>query len=67
MQIKGELLTRDGKNRTFDDTIQDLIYYWLSARAALDNVKPIERCEHATDGVAACKFGQGSTSFHVSR
>ena len=28
MQIKGELLEKDGKKRTFDDVIQDLIYYW---------------------------------------
>jgi len=32
MQIKGELLTKDGKNRTFDDVIRDLAYYWKTGK-----------------------------------
>ena len=32
MQIKGELLVRDGKNRTFDDVIQELVYYWKTGK-----------------------------------
>jgi len=28
MKIKGELLKKDGVERTFDDTIQELIFYW---------------------------------------
>lgn len=27
-RIKGELIARDGVNRTFDDIIQELVYYW---------------------------------------
>lgn len=32
MQIKGELLVKDGKNRAFDDVVQDLIYYWKTGK-----------------------------------
>jgi hypothetical protein len=28
LKVKGELLTQDGVNRTFDDVIQELLYYW---------------------------------------
>jgi hypothetical protein len=28
LKIKGELLRKDGVERTFDDVIQELIYYW---------------------------------------
>ena len=28
MKIKGELVGRDGVDRTFDDVIQELVYYW---------------------------------------
>ena len=28
VKIKGELLEKDGVSRTFDDIIQELIYYW---------------------------------------
>jgi hypothetical protein len=36
LQVKGELLAGDGKSRTFDDVIQDMIYYWKTgARAFL--------------------------------
>jgi len=28
LKIKGELLRKDGVERTFDDTIQELIFYW---------------------------------------
>jgi transcription initiation factor TFIIIB Brf1 subunit/transcription initiation factor TFIIB len=31
-QIKGELLVVDGKNRTFDDVIRDLIFYWKTGK-----------------------------------
>lgn len=28
LKIKGELLRKDGVERTFDDVIQELIFYW---------------------------------------
>jgi len=28
LRIKGELLKKDGVDRTFDDIIQELVYYW---------------------------------------
>jgi hypothetical protein len=28
LKVKGELLSQDGINRTFDDLIQELLYYW---------------------------------------
>jgi len=28
LKVKGELLRQDGVNRTFDDVIQELLYYW---------------------------------------
>jgi len=28
MKIKGELLEKDGMNRTLDDIVQELVYYW---------------------------------------
>lgn len=28
LKIKGELLKRDGVERTFNDIIQELIFYW---------------------------------------
>jgi hypothetical protein len=28
LKIKGELLGKDGVNRTFDDIVQELMYYW---------------------------------------
>jgi len=29
MKIKGDLLRKDGVNRTFDDVIQEMVYYWI--------------------------------------
>ena len=29
MKIKGELVKKDGIDRTFDDVIQELVYYWI--------------------------------------
>jgi ribosomal protein S3AE len=29
-KIKGELLAKDGVNRTFDDIVQELIFYWIT-------------------------------------
>ncbi|MEM2946641.1 MAG: hypothetical protein QXN96_00190 [Candidatus Bathyarchaeia archaeon] len=29
LKIKGELLKQDGVERTFDDVIQELIFYWI--------------------------------------
>jgi len=29
VRIKGELMREDGVQRTFDDLIQELIYYWI--------------------------------------
>jgi hypothetical protein len=28
LKIKGELLKKDGVERTFDDIIQELVFYW---------------------------------------
>jgi len=28
VKIKGELLEKDGMNRTLDDIVQELVYYW---------------------------------------
>jgi hypothetical protein len=28
LKVKGELLRQDGVDRTFDDVIQELLYYW---------------------------------------
>jgi hypothetical protein len=28
MKVKGELLAKDGAKRTFDDVLQELIFYW---------------------------------------
>jgi len=28
LRIKGELLKKDGVDRTFDDLIQELVFYW---------------------------------------
>jgi hypothetical protein len=28
LKIKGELLKKDGVDRTFDDIVQELIFYW---------------------------------------
>jgi hypothetical protein len=29
LRIKGELLKKDGVERTFDDILQELIFYWV--------------------------------------
>jgi hypothetical protein len=28
LKIKGELIRKDGVDRTFDDVLQELLYYW---------------------------------------
>lgn len=35
MKIKGELLAKDGLKRTFDDIIQELVYYWTTGKKIL--------------------------------
>jgi len=30
LKIKGELLRKDGVERTFNDIIQELVYYWTT-------------------------------------
>jgi len=30
LKIKGDLLRKDGIERTFDDIIQELVYYWIT-------------------------------------
>jgi len=32
MKIKGELLEKDGVNRTLNDVIQELIYHWKTGQ-----------------------------------
>jgi len=32
LKIKGDLLKKDGVDRTYDDVIQELIYYWIEGK-----------------------------------